>query len=258
MFYSDINPVLVSLGPFAIRWYGVIFVFGIFLTYFVFRYLARQRGLPLSGRDFDDLLVFGVVGVVVGARLGSVLSGLSDYVSNPLEVFAVWHGGMAFHGGLAGLVVAGLLYCRAKRVSFYSVADLVAVPAPLALAFGRLANFINGEFYGTVTSLPWGVKFAGVEGFRHPVQVYEAVLSVLIFLVLWRVVRRSLPAGFVFWLFILLYSIGRFFAEFYKDLPSLFLGMTWGQLWSVSLFFAAAAMLIRLMHSARKPHGITG
>ena len=108
---------------------------------------------------------------------------------------------MAFHGGLAGLVIAGLLFSRKKGISFYSVADLTVIPAALGLALGRIANFINGEFYGTPTSLPWGVKFPSVEGFRHPVQLYESLKNVLIFSVLWSLKDRSLPPGTLFWLF---------------------------------------------------------
>jgi phosphatidylglycerol---prolipoprotein diacylglyceryl transferase len=250
MFVHNINPVFVSFGPFHIRYYGLIFVFGIFLSYFIFKYLAKKRKLPLSNKDFDDFLLYGVVGTVVGARLGSVISEFSYYAADPLKVFAVWNGGMAFHGGLIGMVIAGYLYSKRKKVSFYDVADLVVIPAALALAFGRIANFINGEFYGTLTNLPWGVKFQGVEGFRHPVQLYESAKNLFIFAFLWVVKDKSLQKGALFWLFITMYGGLRFMLEFYKDLPPLVFSLTWGQVWSLPMLVIGGVMLFKMAKRA--------
>lgn len=245
MFYHSINPVLAELGPFQISYYGLIFVFGILLTYFFLKHAAKRRGLPLSGRDFDDALIYGIIGVIAGARLGSVLSEIGYYAANPLQIFAVWNGGMAFHGGLIGLVAAGYFYCRQKKIRFYDVADIVVIPLALALGFGRIANFINGEFYGIPTSLPWGVQFQGVEGFRHPVQIYEAIKNFLIFAILWTLRNKALHGGTVFWSFIALYGGMRFVLEFYKDLPPLLFGLTWGQVWSLPMLAAGLYMLYR-------------
>ncbi len=245
MFYHNIDPVLVTIGPIRIHYYGIIFVLGILATYFLFRRLAKERGLPLSARDFDDYVIYGVIGVVGGARIGSILSDLSHYLSSPLKIFAFWEGGMAFHGGLVGLALVGFIYCRKKKISFYDVADLTVIPAALALGFGRIANFINGEFYGTVTTLPWGVKFPAAEGFRHPVQLYEAVKNFFIFEALWLIKGKSLPKGFLFWLFITMYGALRFTLEFYKDLPPLLFNLTWGQVWSLPMILIGAFMLIR-------------
>ncbi len=246
MFYHDINPVLAAIGPVKIHYYGVIFVLGILLVYFLFRHLARKRNLPLSARDFDDYAIYSVIGVIAGSRIGSILSELPYYISSPLKVFAFWEGGMAFHGGLAGLVIAGVIYCRKKKVSFYDVADLTVIPIALALGFGRIANFINGEFYGTVTGLPWGVKFQGVDGFRHPVQLYEALKNFFIFEVLWLMKDKKLPSGFLFWSFVTMYGALRFIMEFYKDLPPLLFSLTWGQLWSLPMFLIGACFLYKL------------
>lgn len=246
MFYHNIDPVLASIGPLRIHYYGVIFVLGILIAYFLFRRLARQRQLPLSGKDFEDYIIYCTIGVMIGSRIGSVLSELPYYISNPLKVFAFWEGGMAFHGGLIGLLAAGFIFSRKKKVSFYDVADLTVIPAALALGFGRIANFINGEFYGTITTLPWGVKFPDVEGFRHPVQLYEAVKNFLIFEVLWLTNGKSLPKGFLFWLFITLYGTLRFMLEFYKDLPPLLFSLTWGQVWSLPMIVVGAFMLLKL------------
>ncbi len=246
MFYQNIDPVLVTIGPLRIYYYGVIFVLGIAITYFMFRRLARERGLPLSARDFDDYIIYSVIGVVAGARIGSILSELPHYLSSPLRIFAFWEGGMAFHGGLVGLLIAGLIYCRKKKISFYDVADLTVIPAALALGFGRIANFVNGEFYGTITTLPWGVKFPAADGFRHPVQLYEALKNFFMFEVLWLIKGKSLPKGFLFWLFITMYGALRFFLEFYKDLPPLLFNLTWGQVWSLPMLLAGAYFLHKL------------
>ncbi|MAG16405.1 prolipoprotein diacylglyceryl transferase [Candidatus Woesearchaeota archaeon] len=247
MFYHNIDPVLIGLGPFQIRYYGLIFVFGIFLTYLIFKHLAKKRQLPLSNKDFDDYILYGVVGVLVGARLGSVISDFSFYAANPLQIFAVWNGGLAFHGGLIGLVIAGYYYSKRKNISFYDVADLTAIPLAFALGLGRIANFINGEFYGTVTNLPWAVQFQGVEGFRHPVQLYESAKNFLIFAVLWHVKTHKLPRGMLFWMFITLYGGFRFSLEFYKDLPPYLLNLTWGQVWSLPMFVIGGYMLYKLV-----------
>ena len=247
MFYHSINPILAEVGPFQIRYYGLIFVFGILLAFLFLRKLAKKRGLPLSGKDFDDALIYGIIGVVAGARLGSVISNMGYYFDNPLKILAIWEGGLAFHGGLIGLVVVGYLYCRQKKIRFYDVADIVVIPVALALGLGRIANFINGEFYGTPTGLPWGVAFPGVEGFRHPVQIYEAIKNFLIFAVLFALRNKALPGGTLFWSFITLYGFMRFVLEFYKDVPSLVFSLTWGQMWSIPMVAAGIYALYKLL-----------
>ena len=250
MFYHDINPILAEIGPFQIRYYGLIFVFGILLSYFFLKWAAKKRGLPLSGRDFDDGLIYGIIGVIAGARLGSVISNAGYYVDNPLQVFAIWEGGLAFHGALMGLAVTGYIYCRQKKIRFYDVADIIVIPVALALGVGRIGNFINGEFYGIPTELPWGVKFPNVEGFRHPVQIYEAMKNFLIFGILWALRNKNLPGGTLFWSFIVLYGGIRFALEFYKDIPPLLFGITWGQIWSLPMLALGIYMLYKLRASA--------
>ncbi len=243
MFYHNISPVLVDLGFLEVRWYGVIYAASFLIGYFIIKYLIRKKGLNLKDDDISELLLYMVAGVVVGSRLGSVLSNLSFYLQNPLEVFAVWHGGMAFHGGLIGAVIAGYLFSRRKRVDFFEIADLVVIPVALGLALGRVGNFINGEFYGKVTALPWGVKFQNIEGFRHPVQIYESGKNFLIFGMLWFLKDKNLKKGTLFWLFILSYGTLRFIIEFWKDLPPFLFGLTWGQVWGVPMVIVGAYML---------------
>ena len=246
MFYNNIDPVFLHIGPFYIRYYGLIFALGLFFSFMILRSLARKRQLPLTNRDFDELLLLISLGVVVGARLGAVLSNLSYYASNPSQIIAVWNGGMAFHGGFAGLVLVGYFFAKKKKISFYDLADIAVIPAALALAFGRVANFINGEFYGAVTSLPWGVKFQGVDGFRHPVQIYEAIKNFLIFAVLWQLRNKALPKGFLFWLFVFLYGAIRFPLEYLKVVPKFAFGLTWGQVWCIPMVIVGAFMLWKI------------
>src|SRR3989338_2747179 len=246
MFYNNINPVFLNIGPFSIRYYGLIFALGLAVSFFMLRRLAQKMQLPLGIRDFDELLLFSTLGVVIGARLGSVLSSLGYYIDNPVQVFAVWNGGMAFHGGFIGLVAVGFFFARRKKISFYDISDVAVIPVSLALAFGRIANFINGEFYGTVTSLPWGVKFAGVDGFRHPVQIYEALKNFIIFAVLWQLKDKKLPKGFLFWAFVFMYGFIRFFLEFLKEVPTFAFGLTWGQFWCIPMVLVGGYMLWKL------------
>ncbi|MBI2549937.1 prolipoprotein diacylglyceryl transferase [Candidatus Woesearchaeota archaeon] len=255
MFYHNIDPVFFEFGPFAVRYYGLIFALGLLVSFLIIRYLAKKRQLPLCSRDFDELLLLSTAAVVVGARLGHVISSFGYYIENPAQIVAVWNGGMAFHGGFIGLVIAGYLFAKRKKLAFYDIADIVVIPAALALAFGRIANFINGEFYGTPTSLPWGVEFQGVEGFRHPVQIYEAVKNLLIFVVLWQLQQQrkwKLPKGFLFWAFVFLYGSIRFFLEFVKVVPDYAFGLTWGQFWSIPMAVVGGYMLLKLLKPLSK------
>ncbi len=202
MFYNHINPTLLRLGPFEIRYYGVIFVLGFVIEYFLINYLAKERKLKLTKNDVADFLFYMVIGVIIGARLAIVL--VADpkyYFSNPFEIIAIWHGGLSFHGGLIGAVIAGLIFAKKKKIDFYDLADIVVIPLALSLVFGRIANFLNSELYGRITNVPWAVNFNNevVNGkfiFRHPSQLYESFKNLLIFFVLWFLRNKKLPKGF--------------------------------------------------------------
>lgn len=253
MFYYSADPVLVEIGPFSIRYYGLIFALGLLTSFLIIRYLAKKRRLPLSGKDFDELFLVGAIAVLVGARLGHVISSLGYYLSFPSQIIAVWNGGMAFHGGFIGLLVAGWWFANRKKILFYDLADIAVIPVALALAFGRVANFLNGEFYGTPTNLPWGVKFGNVPEFRHPVQIYESIKNFAIFAVLWQLQRQQkwkLPKGTLFWSFVFLYGSIRFFLEFVKFVPDYAFGLSWGQFWSIPMAVVGGCMLtLQLMES---------
>lgn len=242
MLYNNLNPVITTLGPFEIRWYGLLFALGVIIVYFLLRRLVKKKGINLNENEILDFVIHCLIGVVVGARIFSIISDLSYYLQNPLDAFATWHGGLAFHGGLIGAVIAGYVFCRKKRIDFWEMADFAVIPVALALAIGRIGNFINGEFYGIKTGLPWGVYFKGVEGARHPVQIYEVFKNMLIFGILWKLKNKKLPKGTLFWTFILSYGILRFAVENLKDLPR-YAGLTWGQWWSLPMILTGAVMI---------------
>src|SRR3989338_5485905 len=160
MFYNNINPALFHIGPFEIRYYGIIYALGFILAYFFVYHLAKKRNLNLTKDDVADLIFYLIIGTVAGARLFEIIFyEPAYYLANPLEMPAIWHGGLSFHGGLVGAILAAVLFCKKKKVHFYDLADIVVIPLAFALFLGRIANFINGEIVGRVTNLPWCVKF---------------------------------------------------------------------------------------------------
>ncbi|MBS3101938.1 prolipoprotein diacylglyceryl transferase [Candidatus Woesearchaeota archaeon] len=241
MFYHNINPVLLRLGPFEIRYYGLFFVLGFIIAYFMLAYLANKRRLSLTKDDISDFLLYEIIGVILGARIFYVfIYNLKSYLANPLEIFAVWHGGLSFHGGLLGAVAAGIIFAKKRKIDFYELADIFVIPLALGLALGRLGNFINGELYGRITNVPWAVQFQDAEGFRHPSQIYESLKNLFIFAVLWNVKDKKLPKGFLFWLFVTMYSFLRFVVEFFRQpdeqLGFFFGWLSMGQILSIIMF----------------------
>lgn len=228
--YPHIDPVIFRVGPLAVRWYGLMYLAGFVCAYLVIRYLARLRGLALDKEKISDLLFWCVLGVVLGGRIGYTLFYNPEfYFHHPLQVFAVWQGGMSFHGGLLGVVVATLLYCRKHQLSALAVGDVLVTAAPIGLGLGRIGNFINGELWGRPTDLPWGMVFPGAGPLpRHPSQLYEMGLEgVVLFLLLWWLHRRQAPVGVPFFTFFLGYGCFRFLVEFVRQ-PDAQLGFLWG------------------------------
>jgi phosphatidylglycerol:prolipoprotein diacylglycerol transferase len=261
MFTLNINPVLLRLGPVEIRYYGIIYALGfVFALWYLLR-LSKRGKLSLSEDEVYDLMIYLIVGVLIGARLFEILFYHPVYYfSNPGQIISYWNGGLSFHGGLVGALVAGWLFLRKKKrkCSFYELADAVIVPAALALSLGRIANFINGELYGKVTSLPWGVKFPGVAGYRHPTQIYESLAYLAIFIYLY-LVKDYLTVdkkhgkgyqGYLFWMFVALYGLLRFIIEFWKEPETLFLGVPVGQIFSAIMLVIGGYVLLR--HYSKK------
>jgi phosphatidylglycerol:prolipoprotein diacylglycerol transferase len=249
--HPQFDPVAISLGPLAVRWYGLMYLVGFVLFMVLGRYRARHN--VLTGwlpRDVDDLLFYGVLGVILGGRLGYVLFYKpAYYLANPLEILAVWQGGMAFHGGFLGVLVAVWFYARRTRRNFLDVTDFVAPLIPLGLAAGRLGNFINAELVGRVTDVPWAMIFPSVDNLpRHPSQLYQFALEgVLLFALLWWYGSRTRPRGAISGLFLLGYGVLRFAAEFFRQpdefLGLLGLGLSMGQWLSVPMILGGAALL---------------
>ena len=226
----SIDPILISLGPLRISWYGLMYVFGFLISYFLVLYQIRRKDFGLSKPEIENLFFYLIIGLAVGARIGYVVFyNPGMYLRDPLEIFAIWHGGMSFHGGLIGVVIVGILFSRKNKKSFWKLADLLTVTAPIGLALGRLGNFINGELYGRVTQVPWGMVFPlGGPHPRHPSQLYEGALEgFLLFAILWRLKDKQIPEGGILPLFLIFYGIFRFFIEFYRE-PDAQLGFILG------------------------------
>jgi len=255
--HPDFNPIALQLGPLAIRWYGLMYLLAFLAFYLLGRWrVTHTHDGPATGlraSHIEDLLFFGVLGVVIGGRLGYVLFYKpAYYLQHPLEVLAVWQGGMAFHGGLLGVIVACWLFARRHEVPFLRLMDLVAPLVPLGLAAGRMGNFINGELWGRATDLPWAMVFpqSGTDLPRHPSQLYQfAGEGLLLFLIVWLYARRPRPVGRVAGMFLLGYGALRFLAEFGRE-PDAFLGLlaaglTMGQLLSVPMVLGGLYLLLR-------------
>lgn len=264
--YQALDPVAISAGPITIYWYGISYVVGTILAGIVLYRTNRRWGLDLSVDDVWMLASGIVFGLIIGGRLFYVVFyGDGYYLQHPLEILATNQGGMSFHGGLVGALVGGLIVCRWLKLSPWTIADLGAIGAPLALCLGRCANFVNGELWGKPTDLPWGVVFGGAAGDmpRHPSQLYEALLEgVLLFVVLQAMSRRKpvLPQGAFIGTFVMGYGIVRFLVEFVRvpdaQLGYLFGGViTMGQLLSLPLIAIGAGLLGYALR-ARRPQRV--
>jgi len=218
--FPNIDPVLIKIGPLSIRWYGLMYLIGFAASYLLVKYQVQKKKISLSREDLESLYTHLILGLIIGARLGYVFFyNPGDYLKNPLELFAVWHGGMSFHGGLTGAVIAGIFFCKKHGLDFWKLGDLIAVTGPIGLGLGRLGNFINGELYGRVTDIPWGMVFpSGGSLPRHPSQLYEFLLEgVLLFTILWSLKEKNLRSGTLISLFLILYGIFRFIVEFFRE-----------------------------------------
>ncbi|MBT1073014.1 prolipoprotein diacylglyceryl transferase [Pelotalea chapellei] len=250
MQFPQIDPVFLRIGPLQFRWYGLMYVLSFIFTYFFLRTESRRKKLPLSTDDISDLVFYGAMGVVLGGRLGYILFyNLGFYLTHPLRVFAVWEGGMSFHGGMLGVCAAIFLYARRKKLSFFSVMDMVAQCAPVGLGLGRIGNFINAELYGRQTDVPWGIVFPGTGGVaRHPSQLYEAFLEgIALFVIVRLAARKSNVDGIASWSLIAGYGLFRFIVEFFRE-PDAQLGMvvgifSMGQLLSLPMFLLGSIMV---------------
>jgi phosphatidylglycerol:prolipoprotein diacylglycerol transferase len=251
--FPAIDPVAFTLGPVAIRWYGLAYVAGFLCAWAVLRILDERWGIGLGPEKRMIAVLAAVVGVIVGGRLGYVVVyGVGNYFADPLRIFALWDGGMSFHGGLVGILLAGAWFCRRYKVPYLTICDVGAVGAPVGLFFGRIANFINGELWGRTTDVSWGVVgFPGAgPGARHPSQLYEAGLEgLVIFVVVAVLARKRRSDGLLVGWMLTLYGVFRIFVEFFRE-PDSQLGFlagvfTMGQLLSVPMIVAGVWLIVR-------------
>jgi len=239
------GPIAFEIGNLSIRWYGIFYAVGFLFAYFLTPILAKSR--DISKEDMEDFFIYLIPFSIIGGRLAHIIGSWEIYSQNILQIFAVWNGGMVFHGGFLGAIIATFYYCKKKNIHFYDFADILVVPLGLALALGRIGNFLNSEFYGPITNLPWGVNFPNVEGKRHPTQIYESFKNIFIFLILFKTYQlKSYKKGFIFWLFVFLYSTLRFFVEYLRIIETYIFGFTWGQLISLPLIFISVYMINKL------------
>jgi len=253
--FPTIDPVLISIGPFAIRWYALAYIVGIMLGWRLVRRLVQRPGWQVTPEAIDDLLFHVTLGVILGGRIGYVLFYQTGYyLSHPLDILAVWHGGMSFHGGLLGVLTATMLFARSRKLAFFELTDAMAVVTPIGLFFGRIANFINGELWGRVTDVPWAIVFpnAGPDP-RHPSQLYEAGLEglVLFAVMLWCAYRPYRPEarGTLSGVFLIGYALARITVEFFRQpdaqLGFLAGGITMGQLLSLPMLAVGIFLVVR-------------
>ncbi len=254
--FPDIDPVAVYIGSFGLRWYSLAYLAGIVLAWFLARQMVRRYPNPVTEIMIDDVIFWATVGLIAGGRLGYILFyNFGYYMENPLQIFALWKGGMSFHGGLIGVITAVFLYARSVKVSFFQFTDILACVAPIGLFFGRLANFANSELYGRVTvSVPWAVIFPnGGPLPRHPSQLYEAGFEgLLLFCVLYFLWTRSvwvrIRPGFLSGLFLFGYAVVRGVVENFREpdaqIGFLFARVTMGQMLTVPMLVGGVWIMI--------------
>lgn len=249
--FPEINPVAIEIGPLKVHWYGLMYLLAFALVWILGRYRIKKGMIDLTQQRFEDLIFYGVLGVIVGGRLGYILFYQpSFYLSHPLEIFSIWDGGMSFHGGLIGVLLAMYLFGRKEGKTFFEVADFIAPLVPLGLASGRLGNFINGELWGRPADVPWAMIFPGAGNIpRHPSQLYQMLLEgILLFIILWIFSGKKRPVGQVSAVFLMGYGVFRFIAEYTREPDSylgfLALGFSMGQWLSIPMILAGIWLYI--------------
>ncbi|MDX9715079.1 MAG: prolipoprotein diacylglyceryl transferase [Dissulfurispiraceae bacterium] len=255
--YPNIDPEIFRIGPLSVRWYGLMYLAGFAASYLLVRYQLKIKHIILPKDTLESLYSYLILGLLIGARLGyAIFYNFNYYIHRPLEIFALWQGGMSFHGALIGIFVAGILFYKKYRVDFWQLSDMVIITAPIGLGLGRIGNFINGELYGRVSNVPWAMVFPGAGSMpRHPSQLYEFMLEgAVLFTVLWML-RDRYNKGIISGLFLVLYGVFRFIVEMFRE-PDEQVGyimgvLTMGQLLSFLMIFVGLGVIM-LRKSARQ------
>lgn len=251
--YPEISPIIVQIGPLALRWYSMAYLFGILFGWWLAAKRIKKYQIPLTKNNLEDIVFYFTLGVILGGRLGYVLAyGTEKFWLNPLEIFAVWHGGMSFHGGIIGVIIAMYLAAKHVNFSFLKLTDFTAPLVPVGIFLGRLANFVNDELWGRVTNVAWAVRFPN-GGYlpRHPSQLYEACLEgVVLFVILnlmWTNKQCRERKGFISGAFLLGYALFRMLLEQFREpdaqLGFLWSGVTMGQLLSLPALLGGVYLL---------------
>ena len=264
MIVHNFDPVFIDLGVFQIRWYSVAYIVGIILGWIyaikIIKKLASQHNFtPFKPADFDDLIIYLILGIILGGRLGYVIFYNFEYYSkNLFEILKLWEGGRSFHGGLLGVIIATIIFSKIKRINFFYFTDIICCVAPIGLFLGRIANFINGELFGKISTLPWAVIFPnGGNISRHPSQIYEAILEgiILFILINFFALKKQLllKAGYVSGLFLILYSIVRIIGENFRE-PDRHLGyffnyFSMGTILSFTTFLAGCFIIFLIRNN---------
>lgn len=262
--YPTIDPVIFSIGPVAVRWYGMMYLLGFLAAFWLGKRQCRKSWAPLKASQVEDLIFYGALGAVLGGRVGYVFFYKFDrFLDDPLWLFRIWEGGMAFHGGLLGVFVALVLYARRLSISLGALADFVAPLAPIGLGLGRMANFINAELYGRAADVPWAMVFPTdpLEVPRHPSQLYQAFLEgMVLFAVVFWFARKPRPAWSITGVFLFTYGLARYVVEFFRE-PDAALTLefiTRGQLLSMPMMVAGVIMFVlAYRHSSTAATAVT-
>ena len=251
--YILLIPFLINTAFIKISWYGFFYFLSFAIGFLWLNHLAKKKEIDLTVQEVQDLITFLLVGIILGARIFYILFyNLNYYLGNPAQIIALWNGGLSFHGGLVGALLAGWLFCKWKKKNFFAISDQVTIPVAFGLMLGRIANFINGELVGRVTTLPWCVEFSGYQGCRHPSQLYESAKNAIILGTLLYFRKRKLPTGTLTFTFLFMYSILRFLIGFVRAPDSqigfVLFGLTMGQLLNIAMFIISGAALYHLKH----------
>ncbi len=261
--FPEINPTIVKLGMFEIRWYGLFYIVGFIIAFIFVKKSYARKNIKMKKEDYETFLFNLMLGVIIGGRLGYILFyNLQFYLIHPLQIFAVWQGGMSFHGGAIGVIIFGYIFCKKHNYSFLKLADPVMPFVSIALFLGRIGNFINGELWGRVTNVPWAIVFPldPQKLPRHPSQIYEALLEgALLFAITYIMFRKIKKPGIVFWTWIGLYGLFRSLVEFVRQ-PDENLGhligfMTMGQILSSVMIISSLVAIVLIIREKKDETG---
>ena len=255
MFINNFDPVAIEIFSLEIRWYSLSYIAGIIVGW----YLAKRFFISKNIHNkFDDYVTYLIIGLIIGGRLGYVLFyNFNFYINNPVDILKLWQGGMSFHGGVLGIIIASFLFAKKNHNDVFEYLDVVALVSPIGIFFGRLSNFVNSELYGYETNMPWAVKFVKIDDlYRHPTQIYEAFLEgIILFIILLFLKKKDQlkTPGVLSSMFLIFYSIFRFLIEFFRvpdeQLGYLFLNTTMGQLISLVFFMAGLFLFFRKINA---------